>query len=222
MPERTLAFEPSELPASALYDLLIEAVQPRPIALVSTVSKDGRPNLAPFSFFMAGGSNPPSVMFSPTVGRDGSEKDTLRNIEDTGEFGVGVVVRSMAEGMNSAAFAYPKELDEWPSSGLTPLPSDVIAAPRIAESPIQLECRLFEIVKHGDVWGSARYVIGEVVKLHVHEGLWRPDGGLRERLHLVGRLGGSRYIDLGSLEIFEMARPSGPLPSSGSNNPGVQ
>lgn len=222
MAEPTIAIDPAELSPTELYGLLVSAVVPRPIALVSTISAAGYPNLAPFSFFMAGGSTPPSLAFSPTAGRDGIEKDTLRNIEETGEFVVGVVDREMALGMNEAGFAYPKDEDEWPATGLTPLPSEAVRPARVAESPVQFECRLFQIVRHGEGRGAARYVIGEVVRIHVSRDLWNPEDGLRERLALVGRLDASRYIDLGLPEIFEMARPTAPSASSGSKNPGVQ
>ncbi len=222
MPEPTRTLDLADLTSGEIYGLLVEAVQPRPIALVSTLSKQGHANLAPFSFFMAGGSAPPSLAFSPTVGRDGIEKDTLRNIDETGEFAVAVVVRGMAMGMNETGFAYPKDVDEWPASGLSPIPSVQIRPPRVAESPVQLECRLHQIVRHGEGQGAARYVIGEVVAAHVHEALWRTDLKRLQGLFPLGRLGGSRYIDLASAEIFEMARPTAPIASSGSKNPGVQ
>lgn len=214
----TVDLDPVDLSPGALYDILVNSILPRPIALVSTLSRDGKANLAPFSFFMAGGSNPPSLAFSPTVSRDGQDKDSLRNIEETGEFTVGVVFHSLVEGMNAAGYAYPKDYDEWPASGLTPVASDLVRPARVLESPIQFECRLFQIVRHGEGYGAARYVVGEIVRMHVQEEFW---DGARQRLRqpgLVGRLGGARYIDLQSQEIFELARPTAPSASSGGES----
>lgn len=210
----SISIRPAELSSSSLYDVLAEAVQPRPIALVSTVSKDGLPNLAPFSFFMMGGSHPPSLAFSPTVGPDGQEKNSVKNVEATGEFVVNIVTRAMAEGMNASAYGFPEGFDEWSVTGFTAVKAELVSPNRIAESPVQFECRLFQTVRHGEGWGAARYVIGEVVRIHVHESLWNQDAQLLTALRPIGRLGGREYIDLDSRQIFELSRPSAPPASS--------
>jgi flavin reductase (DIM6/NTAB) family NADH-FMN oxidoreductase RutF len=204
----SVSLRPDELTSSQLYDLLVEAVQPRPIALVSTVSKEGVPNLAPFSFFMLGGNNPPSLAYSPTVGPEGREKNSVTNVEETGEFVVNAVTRAMEEGMNASAFGYPPGFDEWTVAAFTPVDSELVRPKRVAESPVQLECKLFQIVKHGTAWGAARYVIGEIVRIHVAETLLEPGARRLKPLRLIGRLGGREYIDLDSREIFELARPT--------------
>lgn len=187
-----------ELPPGEAYALLTGVVSPRPIAFVSTLSPSGVANLAPFSFFMAGGSNPASLCFSPVLGSGGVEKDTLRNVRETGEFTVNTVDRSMAAGMNAASAALAREESEWGPSGFTPLASEVVAPARVAQSLAQMECRLFTIVEHGSGPTAARYVVGEVVRLHVRE----------EAFGTIARLGGPDYLDAATGERFSLPRPA--------------
>jgi flavin reductase (DIM6/NTAB) family NADH-FMN oxidoreductase RutF len=186
-----------EMSATEAYALLTAVIQPRPIAFVSTLSLSGVANLAPFSFFTAGGSNPPSVCFSPTLNGAGREKDTLRNIRETREFVVNTVDRTMAEGMNATSAAFAAEESEWEPSGFTPLSSDLVGPARVAESLAQMECRLFEIVEHGDGPSAARYVIGEVLRLHLRPGTFVS----------IARMGGPEYLDTARAETFGLTRP---------------
>jgi flavin reductase (DIM6/NTAB) family NADH-FMN oxidoreductase RutF len=167
---------------------LATLVVPRPIAFVSTLAADGVPNLAPFSFFMVGGANPPSLMISPTPNRFGQEKDTLTNIRATGEFVVNLVHRAMAEGMNRTSAPFPPEVSEWEPSGFTPVAGERVAPARVKESWAALECRLFQVVEHGSGPSSARYVIGEVLLAHVKDD-FTPESW-------IARLGGAGYVDL--------------------------
>jgi len=197
----------SELTPREAYSLLVEAIIPRPIAFVSTVSAEGVPNLAPFSFFMMGGSNPPSLAYSPTLNREGKPKDSLRNVEATGEFVVNSVHRSIAEEMNRTSASFPADVSEWDHSSFTPIPSDVVRPARVAESLIQLECRVYKVVHHGDGPTSAAYVIGEVVRAHYASELFA-DGVLRTgSIQLLGRLGKPGYVDLAESPTFDMERP---------------
>lgn len=190
------------------YRLLTRCVAPRPIALVSTVSKDGLPNVAPFSFFMAGGSNPPSVAFSPTAGRS-SVKDTLRNIEETGEFTISVVTYAMRDPVNRTSSAYPHGVSEWAEAGLTPAPSVLVKPAPVAESPLSMECRLFQIVKHGDGPSAANYVIGEVVYFHAAEDVLNEKGEVDDtRVDYIARLGGDWYARADADALFELPRPA--------------
>lgn len=198
----------SELSSSQLYDILTFAIQPRPIAFVSTLGADGVANLAPFSFFMPGGANPPSLALSINRGSGGRPKDTLTNIQATREFVVNAVVRSMADGMNACSFAYPSDVSEWDGAGFTALPGVVVAPPRVGESPIQLECRLHQVVEHGSGSGAAVYVIGEIVWLHVDAALWSAEGASGLAFRPLSRLGGANYLDMDALAIFELPRPS--------------
>ena len=186
-----------------LYRVLADTVVPRPIAFVSTVDEAGRPNLAPYSFFIVGGSAPPSLCFSPTFGRNG-EKDSLRNARATGEFVVNLVVRGMAEGMNAASASLPHDESEWEPSGFTPLPSTLVRPARVAEAPVQFECRVLTIVEHGEGVGAARYVIGEAVAIHLDEALIGRTGDFRP----IARVGGNDYLDLADGARFELERPA--------------
>ncbi len=196
-----ICLAPGDLDPMALYELLTSIVHPRPIALVSSVSASGIRNLAPFSFFMLGGTNPPSIVFSPVLGSRG-EKDSLRNIRETGEFVVNTVHRDMIDPMNQAGRSVPFETDEWELSGLTPIPSDAVTPQRVAESLASLECKLHEVVHHGEGVGSARYVIGEVLRIHVSQTV---EAFKTDPIRLIGRLGGAEYVD--ETDVFEVSRP---------------
>jgi flavin reductase (DIM6/NTAB) family NADH-FMN oxidoreductase RutF len=189
------------------YDLLVAVVAPRPIAFVSTVSLLGKPNLAPFSFFNAGGANPPSVIFSPCTKADGSDKDTLRNIRETGEYVINLVSYEMRDGMMQASLPLAYGESEWPRSGFTPVPSALIRPARVAEAPFSLECRLHQIVPHGSGPDAANYVIGEVVQFHIDQDLI-VDGKIRPQLvRQLSRLGDSWFATTCAENLFEMQRP---------------
>lgn len=199
-----MLLHPADLAESTLYDLMIDIVLPRPIAMVSTVSAGGIPNLAPFSYFMTGGSNPPSVLYSPTQNKDLSEKDSFVNAKATGEFVINVVSLEMAASLKPTSVNYPNDFDEWTVAGLTPVPSQIVQPPRIHESPVALECRVHQIVEHGEGWGAARYVIGEAVLIHIRDGLWNDEANRLHPLELIGRFGGNAYGDLQKLRLIEI------------------
>ncbi|MBM3262596.1 MAG: flavin reductase family protein [candidate division Zixibacteria bacterium] len=199
--------DPETLPRRDVYRLLLFCVSPRPIAFTSTLSPDGKPNLAPFSFFMAGGANPPSVVISPVTGREGGYKDTLRNIEATGEFVINTATHEIKDRMNLASFEFPYGVNEFEEAGFTPLPSVRIKPDRVAESPLQMECRLFRIVRHGEGPLSANYIIGEVVYFHMAERVWDGDTVDARRIDAIGRMGGEWYCRANEPAMFEMTRP---------------
>lgn len=180
------------------YRVLSNLVIPRPIALVSSISQLGITNLAPFSFFVVGGANPPSVVFSPVLGNEG-EKDTLKNIRETKEFVINLVHREMTDGMNQASRSLPAEESEWDISGFEGIESSIVKPKRVANSQVQLECTLHEIVEHGTGAGAARYIIGEVVAIHRHINL--------AHFNPISRLGGPDYLDLSDGQIFQLERP---------------
>lgn len=191
------------------YRRLTEVVIPRPIALVATVDPDGVTNLAPFSFFTVVSSNPPFIAFAPHLaGRNGSKKDTLRNVEQVGEFTVSVVTEEIAERVNSCAAPLPYGDSEFEHSGLTPLPAGRVKAPLVAESPASLECTLEEIRTYGDEGGAGSLIIGRVVLMHLDPEVRDPVEGrvLPERLRAVGRMGGSLWCR--TRDTFPLARPS--------------
>jgi len=194
------------------------AVQPRPIAFVSTVDSLGRANLAPFSFFTAGGANPPSVVYCPVLRPDGTPKDSLANAEATGEFVVNMVTGDMAERMNITASEFAPDVDEFVVSGLTPLPSRIVRPPRIAESPVHFECRVSKVIRLGDGPSGTVYVIGVVEMMHIDIGLWKEGSFEPGDFRGLGRMGGREYVDLAEMEIFEMARPKVAPQSSGEGS----
>jgi flavin reductase (DIM6/NTAB) family NADH-FMN oxidoreductase RutF len=209
MPHRAIA--PDSLDIRARYALLLHCVSPRPIAFVSTLSPDGIGNLAPFSFFIAGGANPPSVVISPTTPRDGQPKDTLRNIQATGEYVINVVTFAMRERMNQASAEYPYGVSEWEQAGFEPAASVLVKPSRVAESPLSIECRLHQIVPHGEGPLSANYVIGEVVYFHVAEELFAEDGRVDPtRIDYIARMGADWYARANADSMFEMPRPPRP------------
>jgi len=186
------------------HNLLMGMIAPRPIAWVSTVGKDGIFNLAPFSAFGTICVRPPIVYIS--VGSPpGEKKDTLRNIEFTGDFVINMVDESLAEKMNQTAAGYPSEVSEFTEVGLTPLPSDKVRSPRVAESPISMECKLERILEFGDSQNVNRMVIGEIVRAHLRDDILRDGLVDASKLKAIARLGADFYCRTG--DLFEMKRP---------------
>lgn len=189
-----------------VYRLLVDVVTPRPIAWVTTVDAAGRVNLAPFSFFNAFGANPPVVVFSPTLRRDGTKKDTLLNVEATGEFVLNSAVEALAEQVNLSAKELPYGESEVELTGLTLLPSVRVKPPRLAEAPIHMECRVRQIVPVGTEPLAGNLVIGEVVVLHLADDVLDGRGRVDpRRLRTIGRMGGDVYCR--TSDLFEMRRP---------------
>lgn len=189
------------------YRLLTPVIAPRPIALVSSLSPDGRGNLAPFSYFTMGGSNPPSCVICPVNDRDGDPKDTLRNVEATREYVINVCTRAFAEAMNQSSYPYEYGDDEFDRAGLTRLPSDLVAPPRVAESPIHLECRLHTLLPHGDGPLASNYLIGEILKVHVDDALLTDGLPDNRKIEHVARLGGEWFARITPEALFSLGRP---------------
>lgn len=189
-----------------VYRLLIELVVPRPIAWVTTISSVGKVNLAPFSFFNAFGANPPIVVFSPTLRRDGSKKDTLRNVEQTGQFVVNLAVESLAHAVNQSSLDLPYGESEVELLNLELTPSTHVQPPRIAQAPAHLECKVHQIVSIGNGPIAANLVIGQVLAIHVDDQLLDPHGAVDPRkLQAIARLGGDYYCR--STDLFTLERP---------------
>jgi flavin reductase (DIM6/NTAB) family NADH-FMN oxidoreductase RutF len=200
------ALDPTGIAANDIYKLMIGMIVPRPIAFVSTVDVAGVRNLAPFSYFTACGSNPPVVCFSTSV-RSGPRpyKDTLKNVEATGEFVVNIVSEEFAAQMNMSSAEVAPEVDEFELSGLTSIASDLIKPPRVAESKVQMECRLHQIVPVSDRPGGGILVLGEVLRFHVLESLLDGYKIDPDKLNAIGRMGGPTYVR--THDRFEMQRP---------------
>ncbi len=185
--------------------VLTGVVVPRPIAFVSTMSKDGLINLAPYSFFNAVAYDPPTIVFSSSRHAGDRRKDTLAHIEETGEFVVNIVVDDIAEAMNRTAAEYPSEVNEFEIAGLTPAPSERVKPPRVAESPVNMECRLLQVVPLGQGDHQHGLVIGEVVLMHIRDDIIDGHRINHQRLKPTGRLAGNMYCH--TSEVFEMVRP---------------
>jgi len=177
------------------YKLMIGSIVPRPIAFVSTISKDGIHNLAPFSFFTGITSDPPTVCFSPTRrGTDGEAKDTLINIQGTGEFVINMVNENIVNEMNETATEFPPDVDEFEASGLTAVPAAIINAPLVKESPISFECKKMQVIEIGKAQaGGGFLVIGEIVMFHISDDLLENGRINTALLNPVGRLAGAEY-----------------------------
>jgi flavin reductase (DIM6/NTAB) family NADH-FMN oxidoreductase RutF len=189
-----------------VYRALVGIVSPRPIAWVTTVDNDGRVNLAPFSFFNAFGANPPVVVFSPVLRRDGSKKDTLQNLNAVNEFVLNAAVEDLAEKMNATATELPPGQSEADHAGLTLMPSTMVRPPRVAESPVHMECKVHQIMSIGDGPIAANLVIGEVLLIHIADHVLDERGAVDPRkLRTIARLGGDFYCR--SADLFEMKRP---------------
>ena len=190
-----MIIDPATTPRPELYALLIRCLAPRPIAWVSSISGEGVPNLAPFSFFTAISSVPPTICFVPGRRDDtGGKKDTLLNIEATGGFVVNMVTEDLALQMNETATNYPHGINEFEKAGLTAAPAERVRAPRLKESPIHFECERYEIIHVGaDGVGGGSLVIGKIVLIHVDESVLRDGKVDYDLYHPVGRLGGMEY-----------------------------
>jgi flavin reductase (DIM6/NTAB) family NADH-FMN oxidoreductase RutF len=199
-----LSIVPTDLPPRDAYRLFTSLVVPRPIAWVSTLGADGSLNLAPFSFFNGVGGNPPTIMVS--IGqRQGHPKDSLRNIQETGEFVVNIVGAELAAQMNNTSGEYPYETDEFALTGLETAPSIDVHPPRVALAPAALEVKASQIIPVLDT--TYTLVLGRVLRYHIREGILRPNGLVDSSLlKPLARLGGDEYALFS--EVLEMARPA--------------
>ena len=213
-PTDAVAIDPKDHNYSDIYKLMIGAVVPRPIAFVSSVDAGGIFNLAPFSYFTICGSNPPFAVFSPVHrGPDHPPKDTLRNVRETGGFVVNIVAEDFLAQMNLTAAEYPPEMDEFALSGLTPVASERVKAPRVRESPVQMECVLKDIITLSDKPGGGSLVIGEIVLIHIERSvLADPARSVfkidPDKLKAIGRMGGPTYTRTG--DRINLERPQWP------------
>jgi flavin reductase (DIM6/NTAB) family NADH-FMN oxidoreductase RutF len=190
-----MIFDPTKIPFQETHKLMIGSIVPRPIAFVSTRSKDGKNNVAPFSYFNGVCSKPPTIMFAPARrGWDGEEKDTLINIRDTEEFVVNIVSEPFAEKMVMCSTDFDSDVDEFIESDLTPVPSQKIAPSRVGEAKVSFECKLNQIVEIGDgTAGSGFVVIGSIVLFHIDDDVYDNGRILLNKLQPLGRLAGSWY-----------------------------
>lgn len=200
---------PEEYGNQQIFKLLQGGVAPRPIAFASTVDSKGNPNLSPFSFYNAFGINPTTLIFSPSRrGRDNSIKHTLENIREVPEVVLNAVTYSMVQQMSLSSTEYPKGVNEFVKSGLTPVDAVKVRPFRVKESPLQFECQVRDIIEISGKPGSANLVICEIVYAHVDEGILDTNGNiLSDKIDLVGRMGGNLYVRTSGEALFEVPKP---------------
>lgn len=203
------SINPKDLPIPELHHHLLSAIAPRPIAFASTVDSAGNVNLSPFSFFNVFGANPPIVIFSPARnGRTNTNKHTFENVKETNECVINIVNYPMVEQMSLSSTAYDKGVNEFEKAGFTELDSELVKAPRVKEAPVQMECKVMQIIETGDGGGAGNLVICEVVKLHINENVLDENGKIDSvKMDLVARMGGSWYCHATPEAMFEIPKP---------------
>ena len=202
------SIKPEDIPTTKLHGYLLGAVAPRPIAFASTIDKDGNPNLSPFSFFNVFGSNPPVMIFSPARRVCGNTtKHTLQNIERVKEVVINVVNFDIVQQMSLSSSEYPKETNEFEKAGFTMLSSDEVKPFRVAESPVQFECKVTDVIYTGDEGGAGNLIVCNVVKIHINENVLDANGMIdQHKIDLVARAGGS-YYSRARDGFFEIPKP---------------
>jgi len=204
-----LSLDPKELTVQRLHQLLLGTIGPRPIAFASTLDADGNANLAPFSFFNVFSANPPILVFSPArSGRTGQSKDTFNNAKAVPEVVINVVNYNMVHQMSLASSPYAPGIDEFIKAGFTPLASEKVAPFRVAQAPVQFECKVNQIIELGQEGGAGNLIICEVVQLHIQEELLNENGLIdQHKIDLVARMGGDWYCRANSASMFEIKKP---------------
>lgn len=200
---------PGQLKTAQLHNYLQGAIAPRPICFASTVDKDGRPNLSPFSFFNLFGSNPATLIFSPSRRvRDNTTKHTLENVLETMEVVINVVTYAMVQQASLSSCEYPKGINEFEKSGFTPLASEKVKPFRVKESPVQFECIVREVLPQGQEGGAGNLVICEPVLIHINDAILNENGAIDpHKIDLVARMGGDYYCRASGAAVFEVAKP---------------
>lgn len=208
-----LTINPKELSIPVLQAYLSHAVAPRPVAFVSTIDKDGKPNLSPFSFFNIFSTNPPIAVFSPArSGHTNTIKHTHENVIEVPEAVINVVTYDMVHQTSLSSSAYPKGMNEFEKVGFTMEPSEMVKPPRVKESPIQMECKVKQVIELGQSAGAGNLVICEIVLMHINESVLNEKKFIdQHKLDLVGRLGANWYVRASGNALFEVSKPSSPL-----------
>ena len=204
-----VSIDPKDLPVQKLHQYLLGAIGPRPIAFASTVDAEGKPNLAPFSFFNVFSANPPILIFSPArSGRTNTTKDTYNNVKVVPEVVINVVNYDIVHQMSLASSPYAPGVNEFEKAGFTVLKSDNVKPFRVAESPVQFECKVNEVIELGTEGGAGNLIICEVVKIHIHDEVLDSNGMIdQQKIDLVARMGGDWYSRANAESMFEITKP---------------
>lgn len=200
----------SSLTGIQLQNILQYVIAPRPICFASTINKKGEINLSPFSYFNLFSVNPPICIFSPSRRlRDNTTKHTLDNINEVAECVINIVSYEMVAQTSLASCEYPQGVNEFIKAGFNMLPSDVVKPPRVAESPVQLECKINQIIPLGESAGAGNLVIAEILRIHISENILDEKGGIdQQSLDLVARLGGNWYARINKDALFQLDKPN--------------
>ncbi|MDX1911494.1 MAG: flavin reductase family protein [Saprospiraceae bacterium] len=203
-----LTIDPTQIATKDLHQYILAAVAPRPIAFASTISADGVPNLAPYSFFNAFSSNPPILIFSSNRRvANNTTKDTLKNVEETGEVVINVVSHRISRQMALTSIEYPPEIDEFEKAGFTPLPSDLVRPYRVAESPVQMECVVDQIQPLGEGGGAGNLIFCRIVRMHISEEILSDTGRIDpHKIDLMGRMGRFYYARASGAAVEEIVQ----------------
>lgn len=201
---------PGEIQTAALHGYLLGSIGPRPICFASTIDENGLPNLSPFSFFNVFGSKPPIVVFSPARRvRDNSTKHTLQNAQLNGEVVINVVNYDLVQQVNLSSCEYPKGINEFEKAGLTAIASEFVKPFRVKESPVQLECKVLQILETGQEGGAGNLIICEVLCMHLHDEILDASGKIDpHKIDLVARMGGDYYCRASGNAVFEVQKPN--------------
>jgi flavin reductase (DIM6/NTAB) family NADH-FMN oxidoreductase RutF len=208
-----MRIDPTQIPTKDLHQYLLGAVAPRPIAFASTLSKEGVPNLAPYSFFNAFSSNPPILVFSSNRRvADNTTKDTLKNIEDTGEVVINAVSHSIVRQMAVCSIEYPAGVNEFEKAGLTPLPSERVKPFRVAESPAQMECIVERILPLGDGGGAGHLIVCKIVMMHLDDRVLDEQKRIDpHKIDLMARMGRAYYVRASGAAVMEIVQEVGKM-----------
>ena len=204
-----LNINPKELPIPKLHQILLGAIGPRPIAFASTIDAEGNHNLSPFSFFNVFSANPPILIFSPArSGRTNETKDTYKNVKAVPEVVINIVNYDIVQQMSLSSSPYAPNVDEFVKAGFTALDSELVKPKRVAESPVQFECKVNEVIELGDQGGAGNLIICEVVKIHIAEEVLDENGLIdQHKINLVARMGGNWYCHANEASMFEVVKP---------------
>jgi len=201
---------PGEIKTAQLHAYLLGSVAPRPICFASTIDKNGIPNLSPFSFFNVFGSRPPILIFSPSRRvRDNTIKHTLENVYETGEVVINIVNYDMVQQTSLASCEYPKGINEFEKAGFTSIKSDIVKPFRVKESPVQLECKVNQVIETGQEGGAANLIICEVLCMHINDQVLNENAQIDpQKIDLVARMGGDFYCRASGSSVFAVPKPN--------------
>ena len=205
-----LEIDPNDISIKELHKYLLSSIGPRPIALASTIDVNGVNNVSPFSFFNVFSANPPILIFSPARRvRNNTTKDTLENVKKIKEVVINIVNEKIAEKMSLTSGEYPSEIDEFVKAGLTPIISKKIKPKRVKESPVQLECKVNQIIELGKEGGAGNLIICEVIFIHIHSSILNEKNEIeQDKIQLIGRLGNNWYCKAFDQALFEIQKPT--------------